>query len=329
MTFPADEEAARYSSVAIRARRKGYPNSDLLTPQNRANIFDPALKQYGSAYRAGDPIFKDLGAQSRWQTAREAVMAHMLRVIGESPWQGNLMLHGSCLLKAWLGEVARPPKDIDWVVIPQSLASNSEEASDMMDGITDLLSQKPSAGLAMIDATRATRDAIWTYERADGMRITFPWIAPDLPQGTLQMDFIFGDALWTPPVLTSLPLDGGAPISLLAASPELSLAWKLQWLLTDEYPQGKDLHDAAILAERVVLPPHLIESLVKCLDPDGQTQMAGVRRVLDFLARTYMINNIDWKNFLLEYPWIQGSKSEWLQRLVAGLERSAGAGNQP
>ena len=309
MMFPGDEPLPRHGSPVVEARR-GYPNADRLTSHDRVDIFDPALKQYERAFRQGDPVLDDMDAQSRWETVRDAAMAHMLRIIESSPWKTNLVLRGSLLLKAWLGNDARPPKDIDWVVIPQSMTTTSEEARDMMDGIIDRVSQNPSADLAMIDAKGAVRDAIWTYERADGMRITFPWKARDLPEGTIQMDFVFGEALWAPSVPTSLSLSGGAPISLLAATPELSLAWKLLWLLTDCYPQGKDLYDATLLAERVVLPPHLIECLAKHEDI---ADLSGIKSL-----------RVDWDNFAREYPWIQGSESEWFQRFLVALERSQG-----
>ncbi|PYC74957.1 hypothetical protein C7C45_03455 [Micromonospora arborensis] len=40
---------------------------------------------------------------------------------------------------------------------------------------------------------------------------------------------------------------------VLAAPAPLALAWKLLWLATDRYPQGKDLYDAALLAEHTTV----------------------------------------------------------------------------
>lgn len=53
---------------------------------------------------------------------------------------------------------------------------------------------------------------------------------------------------------TEVSLSGDGPAALvLAVTPELSLAWKVQWLITDMYPQAKDLYDAVLLAERTPL----------------------------------------------------------------------------
>jgi len=213
-----------------------------------------------------------------------------------------------------------------------------------MNGIVDLLSQNPSADRAVIDARRAVRDPLWAYERADGMRITVPWSAPDLPPGILEMDFACGEALLSPPVLASLQADGGAPISLLTVTPELSLAWKLQWLVTDHYAQGKDLYDAALLAEHVVLPPDLVEWLIRELEIQNQNNLERgkecaaeaakngappefIESMLQYFGN-WSLNKlkslvIDWDEFVEEYPSATGTQSEWLQRLLVALKRSS------
>ena len=47
----------------------------------------------------------------------------------------------------------------------------------------------------------------------------------------------------------------GVAAPMLAAPAPLALAWKLLWLATDTYPQGKDLYDAVLLAENTTVGP--------------------------------------------------------------------------
>lgn len=54
-----------------------------------------------------------------------------------------------------------------------------------------------------------------------------------------------------------------AGVLLPAAARELSLAWKPMWLVGDLYPQGKDLYDAVLLAERHRLPNALLQEVFR------------------------------------------------------------------
>ncbi|HEX6499845.1 MAG TPA: nucleotidyl transferase AbiEii/AbiGii toxin family protein [Micromonosporaceae bacterium] len=99
---------------------------------------------------------------------------------------------------------------------------------------------------------RISETAIWTYERADGRRLAIPFSTADAPDGHMQTDIVFGERVPLPPEVLRLP---GIDQPLLAAPAALALAWKLLWLATDTYPQGKDLYDAVLLAEHT--PPRL------------------------------------------------------------------------
>jgi hypothetical protein len=84
--------------------------------------FDPALKQYPNAYRAGEPAFADEGDDRRWRRARRAALEHALRVIARSRWAGHLVLRGSvtmaALVREFLGAEFAPESvlalTIDW-----------------------------------------------------------------------------------------------------------------------------------------------------------------------------------------------------------------------
>src|SRR6185503_14258157 len=94
----------------------------------------------------------------------------------------------------------------------------------------------------------AVSDDIWTYDRVPGRRLLLPWKADDL-SGWVQLDFVFHEHLPVAPEPAAVPAAGRPSALLLAATPELSLAWKIMWLVTDAHPQGKDLYDAVLPAE--------------------------------------------------------------------------------
>ncbi|MFI5695396.1 hypothetical protein ACIA58_26315 [Kribbella sp. NPDC051586] len=43
---------------------------------------------------------------------------------------------------------------------------------------------------------------------------------------------------------------------------------------------------------------------------------------LDFEPASVLAWDVDWGNFLDEYPWIEGTAEAWKQRLALALERS-------
>src|SRR4051812_46460451 len=105
----------------------------------QADVFDPALKQFPRAFRAGEPAFEDAVQEARWLVARRRAMDHLLRLVSRSIWSDHLVLRGSLLLKLWLGEAAREPGDMDWVVSPPSVGLKDLQASQLFDGIFEAL----------------------------------------------------------------------------------------------------------------------------------------------------------------------------------------------
>ncbi|WP_051468596.1 nucleotidyl transferase AbiEii/AbiGii toxin family protein [Actinomadura oligospora] len=195
--------------------------------------------------------------------ARRRALDHVLAGIAGSVWSADLMLRGSTLLRAWFGDMAREPGDLDFVVIPHTVNLDDGYADDLLDGVLEAAARASradtSATPVRIDAAKAEWDDIWDYDAAPGRRYELPYDAGDAGHGRLQIDFTFNERVPTGPVATEIPrADGGAPATVLAASPELSLAWKLLWLVNEAAPQGKDLFDAVLLAEHVYLSADLL-----------------------------------------------------------------------
>jgi len=269
--------------------------------------FDPAVKQYPNAYRAGEPEFLTADTGHRWKTARRAAMNHVLTAIAGTTWAEHLVLRGSVTLTTWVGDAAREPGDLDFVVTPHAITSNGTDAAAMFRDIKTAIQTMPGAGL---QPERATETAIWTYERADGRRLVIPFQTNDAPNGHVQVDVVFGEHLPLPPEVLLLP---GLDIPVLAASAPLSLAWKLLWLATDRHPQGKDLYDAALLAEYTTVDLALVRDLIRPeLSSEADT----------FTAETVLAWSVDWTNFTDEYPNITGASEHWTRRLALALDRA-------
>jgi hypothetical protein len=100
-----------------RAGAKGFPPTYLpLAPdpavRQRAS-FDPALKQYVHAYRAGEPEFADPDSGARWRAARHTVMTRILAAIAGSTWVEHLVLRGSITMAP--GSALRRASPATWI----------------------------------------------------------------------------------------------------------------------------------------------------------------------------------------------------------------------
>jgi hypothetical protein len=292
----------------------------------RHPVFEPALipqRHLFGAYRIGDPDFGQSEPRQVWLENRRQVMEHLLCLIQQSPWHDHLVLRGSLLLKAWLHKQAREPGDIDWVFQPQDIAIDSPTAQQLFQDLLQMVVDSPPVNPAQrltIEIEKIAIADIWTYERASGRRIIFPWQATNSLPGEVQMDIVFGEELLSEPIQVSLPVASGPPHTLWAASQELSLAWKLLWLETDQYPQGKDLYDATLLAELTPLPFELLQRVLH--SSPNWCDWAARESKFSWKSKFQNIDcadNIDWDNFILEYPWVEGSAKDWQLRLSQAL----------
>lgn len=276
----------------------------------RPQLFDPALKHYTSALRPGDPTFDDPHSARKWVDARRRATDYVLRRMAESPWGEQLVLRGSRLLRAWFGPTAREPGDLDWVATPAAVGVRDSWSRDLFNRISGIIFTTPPLEVEFLHSQVAIDD-IWTYERAPGRRIVLPWRTPGLPGGVVQVDVVFGEDLFDGSHREYIPAADGGCVAVNVASPAQSLAWKLQWLVSDMYPQGKDLYDAVLLAERFHLPMDILSETLR---------RAGEHPPLATIEAFIGEMSIDWENFRTEYPWVEGTSSAWLARLKTALE---------
>jgi hypothetical protein len=297
----------------------GFPSTfTAAAPAGRAQVFDPALKQFAYAFRPGDPTFARPEDAARWHAARRRATDHVLRTFAESAWGDSLVLRGSRLLAAWLPEQAREPGDLDWVARPASIRLPSHEATRLLDGLVAAVRHRsPPAGVYMPPTVSA--EDIWTYERAAGRRIVFPFKSEGLPDGAVQVDVVFSEELPTPPARAVVPAADGGCVTVWTATPEQSLAWKLLWLATDMYPQGKDLYDAVLLAEHTNLRREVLT----------ETFGAAREQLVVYSGTPFLDIRVDWGNFQRECPWVTGDEDEWRRRLDRALEREGPPAARP
>ncbi|CAH9416000.1 hypothetical protein SGL43_03022 [Streptomyces globisporus] len=276
-------------------------------------VFDPALKQYPNAFRNADPVFPSPAATRAWQRARAAALDAVRDGVAGSRWAEALVVRGSVLMALWFGEEAREPGDLDFVVAPASWRMEEERTSDLLAGVAAAAEEQAARGAhgVLLRAAGAVCEDIWTYERVPGRRMMLPWEAPGTPGGWVQLDFVFGEQLPEPPERIVLP--SGAV--LYGATPALSLAWKVMWLINDRYAQGKDLYDATLLAERHRLPFDLLQEVFRLSGEWPETGRTRVgREDLD-----EALGYVEWHHFAGEYPRFEGRGEEFAGRLRAAL----------
>jgi Nucleotidyl transferase AbiEii toxin, Type IV TA system len=192
-----------------------------------------------------------------------------------------------------------PPEGLHWVAAEELAGVERPH-----ERVLELIENSPRFGNLTLDVENARNEANWSYEEysgsgGGGARLIIPWYAPD-SMGQIQLDFAYDQPLAEPPALMAIPHAGGAtPIVTWAATPALSLAWKLHWLAADQeahgVSQGKDVYDAVLLSEM-----------------DGVRLSPRLRHEVGVLPATAEIRR--WRT-----DW--DGAQPWLDRLAAAVER--------
>ena len=277
--------------------------------EDRPKVFDPALKHFTVGTVPEEPAFESAEQEEKWRRLRMAAMSHVLRTVADLPASEHLVLRGSALMCAWFQKVARPPKDLDFVVIPATRSMEDSRSVAMLDSIVKAVTSRECADIKF-SADEVDRNHIWTYDRVPGTRIVFRWTAEGMPWGSTQLDFVFGESLPVDPMPLEIELGEGPSAKMLTASKSLSLAWKLLWLHSDMHPRGKDLYDAMLLAEATQLPYSLLEEVFRLAEngdhvppPDG---------LVDFET-----DGLEWIGFDERDPQMV---AKWVERLRNALQ---------
>ena len=97
---------------------------------------------------------------------------------------------------------------------------DSLTATQLFDDLIQFVRTYPYVGNAQLDIYNVATEDIWTYESAKGRRIVIPWHTVGLPFGQAQMDIVFGEELFAPPVETQILLSDEENVTLWTASKE-------------------------------------------------------------------------------------------------------------
>lgn len=255
-------------------------------------VFDPALKQFDRAFRMGAPSV-ELSTEQRkqWFSSHQEMTDSVLQTLVGSTLGPGLVLRGSWLLSMWFGSTARSPNDLDFVetsgLTPEEFVSKAKAALGSNDALV--------RSALLLDEIKTSE--IWAYERTHGRRLVIPWAVGDL-NGVVQVDVTFGEEV-------PCAIEVFSPESnVLVVTKELSLAWKLKWLLSDSYPQGKDLFDAVLLSRHVQLG-EAIETWLRDSFAEEITMYDGrVHNEPRFAGSldSFDVVEKEWQWFAREYP---------------------------
>lgn len=298
-------------------------------------VFDPALRHFQHAFRNGEPPLSGDVLASTLAT-REELLLETVRNVSRSDVGKHLVLRGGMTMRLWFGASSRPIKDIDWMVRPDSWAADSDEGRALLDRLIDIVCRTETPSGHTVARSLLRVESIWTYERAEGRRIAVPFGSPTTGEllGVVQHDLVFREPLADPPVSVPLPqcptTYRSAPEWVWTASPAESLAWKLLWLISDIWPQGKDLYDAVTIAE--ALPDsarqRALSILAAILSSQGLAKYEFPRGA-DWLESICSLSEAsenltwEWQHFAAEYPALADAGLESLRtRLAAALSRS-------
>jgi hypothetical protein len=93
-------------------------------------------------------------------TAHRAALDHVLAVVAESHWADMLVLRGSMTMPAWVGDAARPPGDLDFMVWQPHIVPDDLDPYPYVDA-PSFVQEWPEA------AHGAIRNEIWEFEEFD------------------------------------------------------------------------------------------------------------------------------------------------------------------
>ncbi|GAA2132663.1 nucleotidyl transferase AbiEii/AbiGii toxin family protein [Actinomadura napierensis] len=262
-----------------------------------------------------EPTFDEL--------AHEGALDHVLTAIACSRWGGHLVLRGSALMRAWYGDDARRPHDLDFVVDSQEWKDDENQTDDVFEDLFLTVDAVPRTGLMdglRFVPSRSERIAAYgpwetmVRDRADshwGYRLTLPWHC-DGASGEVQVDFAFDERLHVPPRRTAIPRPSGeAPLFVKAVLPEQALCWKLYWLWIDSHPQGKDLYDAWLLRNAKPSP--------RLLDKTSDIDDMGALLCASWISA----DKVEWDEFRAEYPMVRGSAEDYATAVLDEVLRPA------
>src|SRR5262249_60513008 len=107
-------------------------------------------------------------------------------------------------LETWFPDRARRARDIDLVVRDPECEPDSAPASALLSQISQSMKAALEAVGVRVLHDAIPIDAIWTYERAEGRRISIPWLYAGSLKDAIQVDVVFREPLQDRPALEAI-----------------------------------------------------------------------------------------------------------------------------
>ncbi len=201
-----------------------------------------------------------------------SAMVALLRRLQAPEVSTLFALRGSLPLLAWGGELARTPDDIDLVLLAGNSPARGHEA------LQHALLRSNADGYRFEIVNEVD---LWNYTAAPGVRYSVVWQTAN-QRNWLDFDVAEGEHLPLAPEWMQLSFpDIQQEVTALCCTPELSLAWKLRWLLVDTPWDLDDLYDALLLFRLVKLDSAKLRAAVLDLFRLHETPIAELYRYLD------------------------------------------------
>lgn len=148
-------------------------------------------------------------------SAHRAALDHVMTVIAESSWAERMVLRGSMTMPAWIGDAARPPGDIDWMIpqpgVPQPNRWNPDPYHDTLKPVQEW----PEA------VHGAVRNEMWEFEDFD-TRGRHPRIPPDGLHWMPELDQTFSESGIAEDLQTLIADNPWTPDGIMFAPGEIS-----------------------------------------------------------------------------------------------------------
>ncbi|MFB7946815.1 nucleotidyl transferase AbiEii/AbiGii toxin family protein [Kitasatospora phosalacinea] len=253
------------------------------------------------------PYLSDLAPVQHWPEAADGAGAYEMWRFEDFDTRG---------LRAHL-----PPEGLHWVPAAEPEPDGPHQV------LRALVERHPQAAPGIrLDPDSVQETGGWSYwppstdEERDGadheepgVRVALRWTAEGTGGGQVTVDFARDERMPQPPVRTAVPrATGPGATTVLTASRELSLAWKLLWLRADgERARAKDLYDAVLLAE---LCAHTLEPALLRRVLAREPGHPGTLRPADLTAPP-----ADWAALRAAHPAATGTADAWLARLRTAL----------
>ena len=296
-----------------------------LTNRRSALPSHPVVNHGGA--RAGEitmpASLASVGDRTQKEIASVRAKAIFLSYIQATQGSQMFAVRGSLSLLAWVGTSGRLPYDIDLVLLPRYSRAQGRRAI------------QEALAVAAEDEYQfqiAHESDLQNYSKAPGRCYWLDFRARRTDT-FLQVDVAEGEYMPLPPEPMELTFaETQQQVTVLCAPPELALAWKLRWMLTDSRWQHHDLFDALLMLRYLELDPRRLQMAIEGLFRHHETETIELYRFLDRTMVNASLNRY-WRRMerllLAQMPSQEAALTDLAERLTRLLNGQLGLPRAP